>query len=486
MASGGLAARRIVQWHLDRIAAIDDAGPSLNAVVEVNPDALAIADSLDAERAAGRVRGPLHGIPVLVKDNIDSADRMHTTAGSLALADHVADRDAAIVARLREAGAVLLGKTNLSEWANFRADQSTSGWSSRGGRTLLPYALDRNPCGSSSGTGVAIAAGLAVLGVGTETDGSIVCPSSANGLVGVKPTVGLVSRTGIIPISATQDTAGPMTRTVTDATLLLAAMRGVDPSDDATVAASAHIDADLVGALREDGLRGARIGVARKFLGRNPDLDAVFEQAIATLEAQGAEIVDPADLPTHGKFGELELTILLHEFKAGVEAYLAAAGDDVQFRTLADIIAFNEREKARAMPWFGQDLLVRAEATTGLDAPEYLKAKADARRLAGAEGIDAVMDTNRLDALVAPAGGPAWMTDLVLGDHHYAGSSSPAAVAGYPNVTVPMGHVRGLPVGLSFFGRAWSEPVLLRLAYAYEQATHARQPPDFRATVSPP
>ncbi len=486
MAGGELTARRIAQWHLDRIAAIDAKGPALNSVIEVNPDALAIADALDAERAAGRVRGALHGIPVLLKDNIDTGDRMHTTAGSLALAGHVAARDAPVVARLRDAGVVILGKTNLSEWANFRSDRSTSGWSSRGGRTLFPYALDRNPCGSSSGTGVAIAADLAVLGVGTETDGSIICPSSANALVGVKPTVGLVSRSGIIPISATQDTAGPLTRTVEDAALLLAAMRGVDDSDAATVAAADHMSDDLAGALRKDGLRGARIGVARKFLGRQPELDAVFGQAIATLKAQGAEIVDPADLPTHGAYDDPELIVLLHEFKVGVEAYLAAAGPDVPVKTLADVIAFNERESARTMPWFGQDLMVRAAATKGLDDPEYLEAKAEARRLAGRDGIDAVMDANRLDALIAPAGGPAWMTDLVHGDHHYAGSSEPAAIAGYPNVTVPMGEVRGLPVGLSFFGRAWSEPVLLRLAYAFEQATHARRAPDFRATVPAP
>jgi amidase len=486
MAAGELTSKALTGWYLGRIAAVDDAGPTLAAVVEVNPEALAIAERLDAERAAGRVRGPLHGIPVLIKDNIDTADRMRTTAGSLALETHVATSDAAVVARLREAGAVILGKTNLSEWANFRSEHSTSGWSSRGGQTRNPYVLDRNPCGSSSGTGAAIAASLATVGVGTETDGSIVCPSGANGLVGIKPTLGLVSRTGIIPIAHSQDTAGPMARSVEDAVILLAALRGVDGADPATAAATPHLEDDLVAALDGATLRGRRIGVVRQFFGFDARVDAAMEAAIATLRREGAEIVDPVELPNFRGYGRQEFTVLLHEFKHGLERYLAERAPDVPVRTLADLIAFNTREAARTQPWFGQDLLEAAQATQGLDAPEYRAALAEAKRLSGPEGIDAALAAHGLDALLAPTNGPAWTTDPVNGDHFGGGSSQPAAVAGYPNITVPAGQVHGLPVGVSFFGAAWSEPTLIGIAHAFERAQPARKPPTFRASIETP
>ncbi len=483
MASGELSSRRITQWYLDRIAAIDDAGPMLNAVVEINPDALAIADALDAERAAGTLRGPLHGIPVLIKDNIDTGDRMHTTAGSLALAGHVAGSDAFVARRLRDAGAVILGKTNLSEWANFRSNDSSSGWSSRGGQTRNPYALDRNPCGSSSGTGAAISASLATVGVGTETDGSIVCPASANGLVGIKPTLGLVSRTGIIPIAASQDTAGPMARSVADAAVLLGVLRGVDPDDPATAASASHAAIDLAAALDANALRGKRIGVVREFFGFHPRVDAALETAIATLKAQGAEIVDPVPLPNFNTYGAQEFTVLLHEFKHGLEQYLATRAPDAPVRNLAELIEFNRREAARTMPWFGQDILEAANAKGPLTDPEYLKALADAKRLAGPEGIDAALAAHRLDALLGPSNGPAWTTDWVNGDSFGGGSSQPAAVAGYPNITVTAGFVHGLPIGISFFGGAWSEPTLIGIAHAFEQAQRARRAPQFKAGI---
>jgi amidase len=483
MASGELSSRRITQWYLDRIAAIDDAGPMLNAVVELNPDALAIADALDAERAAETLRGPLHGIPVLIKDNIDTGDRMHTTAGSLALAGHVAGSDAFVATRLRAAGAVILGKTNLSEWANFRAEDSSSGWSSRGGQTRNPYALDRNPCGSSSGTGAAISASLATVGVGTETDGSIVCPASANGLVGIKPTVGLVSRTGIIPIAASQDTAGPMARSVADAATLLGVLRGVDPADPATAASASHAAIDLAAALDSNALRGKRIGVVREFFGFHPRVDAALDAAIATLKAQGAEIVDPVPLPNFRTYGAQEFTVLLYEFKHGLEQYLATRAPDAPVRNLAELIAFNRREAARTMPWFGQDILEAANAKGPLTDPEYLKALAEAKKLAGPEGIDAALAAHRLDALLGPSNGPAWPTDWVNGDHFGGGSSQPAAVAGYPNITVPAGFVHGLPIGISFFGAAWSEPTLIGIAHAFEQAQRARRAPEFKASI---
>jgi amidase len=484
MAGGRYTSRRLVQLYTDRINAIDRQGPALRSVIELNPDAISIADSLDAERKAGRVRGPWHGIPVLIKDNIDTGDRMMTTAGSLALQGTSAPRDAAVAAKLRTAGAVILGKTNLSEWANFRSTKSISGWSARGGQTRNPYALDRNPCGSSSGTGVAIAANLAAAGIGTETDGSIVCPSGANGLVGIKPTVGLVSRTGIIPISHTQDTAGPMTRTVADAAVLLTAIAGVDPADPATAVQAARPALDYVEALKRDGLEGARIGVAReRYFGYSPATDRVIEAAIADLKAQGAVIVDPADIPTARRLDDCEFEVLLFEFKAGLNKYLASRGASAPIHSLEELIAFNLQEQEREMPFFGQEILIDAQKRGPLTSPVYRKALAACRTRARTQGVDAVMTRLRLDAIIAPTGSPAWTIDVVNGDHFLGASSSPAAVAGYPSITVPAGRAYGLPVGLSFIGRAWSEPTLIRLAYAYEQATRHRKPPEFLPAV---
>jgi amidase len=476
MAAGRTTSQAITQESLSRIHRLDRAGPRINSVLETNPDALAIARSLDRERKAGKVRGPLHGIPVLLKDNIDTGDDMLTTAGSLALLGVPAPRDAFIVKRLREAGAVVLGKTNLSEWANIRSSKSTSGWSARGGQTKNPYALERNPCGSSSGTGSAVAASFAVVGVGTETDGSIVCPSSAAGLVGVKPTVGLVSRSGIIPISHSQDTAGPMTRSVADAAAVLTAIAGVDPEDPASQAAQGHVEADYRSFLKADALKGARIGIARKRVtGYSAHADRLFEQAIADLKRLGAEIVDPADFGNMGDYDEDELEVLLYELKADLNAYLARR-TGVPVHTLEDVIAFNERNGDREMPWFGQDLFIKAQAKGPLTDEAYVRAAEKARRLARA-GIDDVLAQHKLDAIVAPTGSPAWLTDHVNGDSFQGSSSAPAAVAGYPNITVPMGQAHGLPVGLSFVGTAWTEGKLLGLAYAYEQGTKHRRAP---------
>lgn len=483
MASGQYTSRRLVELYLARIEEIDRHGPALRSVIEVNPDALAIAEELDAERRERGARGPLHGIPVLLKDNIDTADRMATSAGSLALATSIAPRDAHLVGRLRAAGAVILAKTNLSEWANFRSMASTSGWSARGGQVKNPYALDRNPCGSSSGSAVAVAANLAAAAVGTETDGSIVCPASANGIVGIKPTVGLVSRSGIIPISHSQDTAGPMARSVTDAAILLAAMAGEDARDPATQAAVGRAR-DYVAALDGDALRGARIGVSRKrHFGYSPAVDRLIESAIAAMRAQGAVIVDPVEIPNVDKIGECEIEVLLFEFKDGLNRYLAGLGPAAPVGTLAELIVFNEREREREMPFFGQDLFERAEKKGPLSDPDYRKHLEDCRRQAGPEGIDTAIAAHRLDALVAPTGAPAWPTDLVNGDHYLGGSSSIAAVAGYPNISVPAGQVLGLPAGISFFGPAWSEEKLIGLAYAFERATRHRRAPEFPATL---
>lgn len=483
MAGGRLSAEQVTRLYLERIQAVDRSGPSVNAVIEVNPDAVAIARALDAERAAGNVRGPMHGIPVLIKDNIDTADRMQTTAGSLALLGDPAPRDAGVVARLREAGLVILGKTNLSEWANWRSTRSTSGWSGRGGLTRNPYALDRNACGSSSGTGAAIAANLAAVGVGTETDGSIVCPSNANGLVGIKPTVGLVSRAGIIPISHTQDTAGPMGRTVRDAAALLSVLAGVDARDAATAASAGHVAADYTTFCDAAGLRGARIGVVRQLFNAGPAVTRVMEEALAAMKAAGAILVDPVAVPTLGKFEAAEFRVLLHESRVGIEAYLASRAGTVHPRTLADVIRFNEEHARDSMPFFGQEILLQARETGGLQAASYRRALATCRRLAREEGLDRALRTHRLDALVAPTGGPAWLTDLVNGDHFGGGSASLAAVSGYPSLTVPAGRVFGLPVGLSFIAGAWEEGKLVRLGYAFEQAVRARRAPRFLATA---
>jgi amidase len=478
MASGRLSARRLTEMYLERIERIDRRGPALNSVIETNPDAVSIAEGLDRERKAGRVRGPLHGVPILIKDNIATADRMETTAGSLALVGARPASDAFIVKHLRDAGAVIIGKTNLSEWANFRSTHSTSGWSGRGGQTHNPYALDRNPCGSSSGTGAAVSANLALIGVGTETDGSIVCPSGTCGIVGIKPTLGLVSRSGIVPIAHSQDTAGPMARTVADAAALLRTLIALDPTDPVPwKGLRPSWTQDFTKSLDPAGLRGARIGVARKFFGFNDQVDKLMADAIEVMKREGAVIVDPADIPTHGKFDAPEFEVLLFEFKADLNKYLAGLTPGDHPRTLKDLIDFNERNRDREMPYFGQELFTKAEAKGPLTDRAYLKALRSSKLLSQGQGVDAVMTKNRLDAIIAPTGGPAWTTDLVNGDHFTGGSSTPAAVAGYPNVQVPAGYVYGLPVGISFFGRAFTEGILIRLAYAYEQATKHRQPP---------
>lgn len=483
MERGRYTSRQLCRLYLSRISQLDRKGPTLNSIIEVNPDADMIARQADAERKAGRIRGPLHGIPVIIKDNIGTHDQMETTAGSLALVGARPPRDAFIVQRLRDAGAVILGKTNLSEWANFRSSRSTSGWSGRGGQCRSPYALDRNPCGSSSGTGAAIAANLAAIGIGTETDGSIVCPSSHNALVGIKPTVGLVSRSGIVPLSHTQDTAGPMCRTVTDAAILLGVLAGADPDDAATKQATGHIERDYSRFLDAAGLKGARIGVARKsFFGYSPETDKLAEDAIALLKSQGAEILDPADIPHASDYGDAEFTVLLYDFKHDINAYLAGLGAGAP-KTLADLIAFNTAHAREEMPYFGQETFEQAETKGPLTDDAYIEALAHCRRLARTEGLDAIFAEKRLDAIIAPTGGPPWTTDLVNGDHFAGSSSTPAAVSGYPSITVPMGQVFGLPVGLSFIGTAWSEGKLITLAYAYEQASKARKPPTFRSTV---
>jgi len=482
MKSGKFTARSLTEKYLARIQEIDRSGPGVNSVIEINPDALAIAGALDAERKSKGPRGPIHGIPFLIKDNIGTADRMMTTAGSLALSGFTPSRDAFVAQRLRESGAVLLGKTNLSEWANIRSGHSSSGWSGRGGQTRNPYALDRNPCGSSSGSGAAASASLCAAAVGTETDGSIVCPSSANGLVGIKPTLGLLSRSGIIPIAHSQDTPGPMARTVTDAAILLGALAGVDPADPATAATQGHASADYTQFLDPKGLRGARIGVVRKLFGSYESIGALMTGALDAMKREGAVLVDPVEIETLGKFDDSEFLVLLYELKADLNAYLQQ-WPNAPVKSLKEVIEFNDRNRQKEMPYFGQDIFLKAEEKGPLTAKEYLDALEKNRRLAGPEGIDAVMDKNHLDALVAPTGGVPWLIDLVAGDHDTGGSSSPAAVAGYPDVTVPSGFIFGLPVGISFFGRAWSEPTLLKLAFAFEQATRFRRPPRFLPTA---
>jgi len=458
----------------------------LNSIIELNPEALDIADALDRERKSKGPRGPLHGIPMLIKDNIDTGDRMNTTAGSLALLGSRPASDAFVATQLRKAGAVILGKTNLSEWANIRSSHATSGWSGRGGLTRNPYALDRNPCGSSSGTGAAVSANLCVAGVGTETDGSVVCPSSANGLVGLKPTVGLVSRSGIVPISHSQDTAGPMARTVRDVATLLGAMAGADPQDAATADSQGKLLSDYTKFLDPAGLKGARLGVVRKYFGFSDTVDQLIDSLLGEMKRAGAEIVDPADIPTLGKFDDSELTVFYYELKADLAAYFTRRGGSSPVKSLQDVIEFNERNRDREMPYFGQDIFLKAEQKGPLSTKEYLDALDLNRRLSRAEGIDLVMDKLKLDALVAPTGGPAWITDLINGDHSAGGSSSAAAVAGYPNINVTAGYLWGLPVGISFFGRAWSEPTLLRIAYSFEQLTKARQKPRFLPTIEMP
>jgi len=482
MQAGKLTSSALVQHYLARIAAFDKAGPRINAIIELNPDAPGIAAQMDRERKAGKLRGPLHGIPVLIKDNIATADKMSTSAGSLALDGVRASRDAFVAQKLREAGAVILGKTNLSEWANMRSTHSISGWSGRGGQTRNPYALDRNTSGSSSGSGAAIAASLATLAIGTETDGSIVSPSSTCGIVGIKPTLGLVSRSGIVPIAHSQDTAGPMTRSVADAALLLGAIAGVDPSDAATREGQGKA-ADYAAALRKDGLQGKRIGVTRNFFGNSPAIDAVIEQELAILKAQGATLVD-VELPNADKYGDTELEVLLSEFRPDLEAWLAGYAPHAAVKSMSDVIAFNDKNAARELQHFGQEHLVAAEKKPGLDAKAYREALVNNHKFSRDEGIDKIMREQKLDALVAPTGGTAWLTDYINGDHYGGSFSSPAAVAGYPHVTVPAGYVHGLPVGISFVGGAWSEATLISMAYAYEQASGRRKAPTFPATVN--
>jgi amidase len=483
MSSGKYTAQSLTRKYLDRIDDIDKRGAAINSVIELNPDAQAIAAAMDRERKAGRVRGPLHGIPVLIKDNIDTRDRMMTTAGSLALNGSVPLQDSTVAAKLREAGAVIIGKTNLSEWANFRSSHSSSGWSARGGQTKNPYVLDRNPCGSSSGTGAAVAANLAAVGVGTETDGSVVCPSNANSLVGIKPTLGMVSRAGIIPIAHSQDTAGPMCRTVTDVAILLAALTGIDSRDPITKTSAGKAVKDYSTVLDPNGLRGARVGVHRKAHGFNDAVDKLMHDSIDVLKRLGATVIDPADIPTQGKFDDSEFEVLLYEFKADLNKYLASLGPGAPVKSLKDVIDFNEKNRDRELRYFGQDIMVKAQAKGPLTERKYRMALAKNHRLTRTEGIDAVMNKHRLDAIIAPTGGPPWPTDLVNGDHYTGGYSSASAVAGYPHITVPAGYVFGLPVGISFFGRAWSEPRLITYAYSYEQATKARRGPKFLETA---
>ena len=469
----------LTKKYLARISAIDRRGPKLNAVIELNPDALAIAGEMDHERMTKGRRGPLHGIPVLIKDNIDTHDRMTTTAGSLALQGSIPPKDSFVVERLRAAGTVLLGKTNLSEWANFRGSLSTSGWSGRGGQTRNPYALDRNPSGSSSGSAVAVSANLCAVAVGTETDGSILSPSSFNGIVGIKPTLGLISRSGIIPIAHSQDTAGPMGRTVSDAAILLGVLAGADPTDPDTAPSATKAHKDYTPFLDPIGLRGTRLGVARNFFGFHPKVDELMESALAEMKRAGAELIDPVPIPKPPELESAEIEVLRYEMKAHMNAYLARLGSNAPVHTLQDIIAFNEKHRNQELKWFGQEELIKSEAMGPLTEKAYAQALAACRRFSRTEGIDRAMTEHRLNALIAPTSAPAHITDWLLGDHGLGDSTTPAAVAGYPSITVPAGLVYGLPVGISFFGLAWSEPMLLRIAFGFEQATKARRPPRF-------
>jgi len=481
--AGSLYSRVLTAKYIERINDIDRKGPELASVLEVNPDAVEIAEALDRERRDKGPRGPLHGIPILIKDNIDTKDKMQTTAGSLALVGAKPAKDAMVVRKLREAGAVILGKTNLSEWANFRSAHSTSGWSGRGGLTKNPHALDRNCSGSSSGAGTAVTASLCAVGVGTETDGSIVSPSSCCGIVGLKPTVGLVSRAGIIPISDSQDTAGPMGRTVRDVAILLGAIAGPDPDDGVSKDGGGHAQPDYTKFLDARGLRGAKIGVLRKLNSYGDRTLVVYEDALRTMKREGAQLIDPVDPPAFEQLDDPEMTVLLYEFRAGLNAYLAKLGARAPVKSLAEVIEFNIRNKAKELAYFGQDLMVKAEVKGPLTEKAYRDARDRCRRLSRREGIDEIMEKHKLDAIVAPTGGPAWTSDLVNGDHFSGITSTPPAVAGYPSITVPMGAVFGLPVGLLFFGKAWSEPTLLKLAYAFEEATKARRAPRFLATA---
>jgi len=483
MRSGEITSERLVVLYLERIDKLDKQGPAVNSILEINPEALAIAKAMDDESRQKSSRGILHGIPVVIKANIDTADQMTTTAGSLALAGSRPLRDAFIAEKLRKAGAVILGKANLSEWANFRSTRSSSGWSSQGGQTKNPYALDRNPGGSSAGSAAAVAANLCAVSIGTETDGSIMCPASLCGIVGIKPTVGLVSRSGIIPIAHSQDTAGPMARTVSDAAIFLGILTGVDQRDPATAESKEKALTDYTSFLDKNGLNGARIGVARKSFGFHEKVDRLMEEAISVMKARGAVIVDPAEIEPEERYGDAEFEVLLYEFKADLNAYLATLGPNCPVHTLKDIIAFNEEHRQEVMPYFEQEIFLMAEKKDSLSSEEYQKALEKCRRLSRTEGIDKTLEEHDLDAVVVPTDGPAWVTDLVNGDHYLGGSSQAAAVAGYPSITVPAGDVFGLPVGISFIGGAYQEGKLIKLAYSYEQASRHRYAPSFRPTV---
>jgi amidase len=486
MESGELTARRLAELYTERIDEVDKNGPYINSVIELNPDALEIADSLDAERKAGKIRGPLHGIPILIKDNIDTADRMQTTAGSLALVGHIAAKDAFIVKQLRKAGALIMGKTNLSEWANFRGKRSVSGWSSRGGLTRNPYALDRTACGSSSGSGAAVAANLCAGAVGTETDGSIICPAQTNGIVGIKPTLGLLSRSGIIPIAHSQDTPGPMARTVTDAAILLGAMAGVDGQDPATRGSRKRGGSNYTRFLDLEGLKAARIGVARNMAGTNPRVIKIFDYCIEVMKHLGAVIIDPADVPNFDKFGKTEVEVLHYEFKADLNKYLKSVDGAIPVHSMEDVIKFNEENSHKVMPYFGQEHMITAQEKKSLREQKYRDALAKNLRLTRKEGIDAAMRKHKLDAIIVPSGGPAWLIDLAGGDSNNwdMESTSPPAVAGYPHITVPAGYVFGLPVGISFLAQAWQEPTLIKFGYAFEQATQFRRQPRYLPTAN--
>lgn len=485
MKDGQLNSRKLVEFYLKRIQKIDKQGPALNSILEINPDALKIADKLDQEYKAKGPRSALHGVPVIIKANIDTADKMTTTAGSLALKGSIPAQDSFVAKKLRHAGAVILGKANLSEWANFRSSRSSSGWSSLGGQTKNPYALDRNPSGSSSGSAVATAANLCLVAIGTETDGSIVSPSSACGIVGLKPTVGLVSRSGIIPIAHSQDTAGPMARTVTDVALLLNALAGPDSRDPATQGSSGHYPLDYSKFLDKNGLKGKRIGIARHFFGFHEKVDRLMEKAIKIMKDQGAVIIDPVDLKTGREYSNEEYEVLLYEFKTDLNAYLASLGPQAPVHSLKEIIDFNEAHRQQVMPYFEQEIFLKAEKKGPLTEKKYVEALKKCRHLSRVEGIDAVLRKYKLEAIVAPTDGPAWVTDLINGDHYLGGSSSPAAVAGYPTITLPAGYIFGLPVGLSFIGGAFQEPELIKMTYAFEQAAKLRQPPKFFPTAFP-
>jgi amidase len=483
MSTNKYTSKQITEIYLKRIMNLDKKGPCVNSVIEINPDALAIAERMDMERKAGKVRSPMHGIPILIKDNIDTADKMSTSAGSLALADSKAFNDAFIVKRLRDAGAVLLGKTNLSEWANIRSSHSSSGWSGRGGQTHNPYVLDRNPCGSSSGSGAAVSANFCAIAIGTETDGSIVCPSSLNGVVGIKPTLGLWSRTGIIPISHSQDTAGPMARSVKDAAILLGLLAGTDPLDEATSASSQKAENDYTRFLNPEGLKSARIGIARSFFGFNSKVDDLMEHAIKIMKENGAEIIDPVEIKTIQNIEKPEFEVLLYELKTDLNKYLSGLRPEIKTRSLKDLIAFNENNKEKEMPWFGQETFIEAEKRGPLTDKVYLDALAASKKAAGEDGLEATLKEHKLDAIMAPTGGPAYTTDWVNGDHFSGGSSTPSAVAGYPAITLPAGFIYELPVGITFMGAAWSEPTLIRIAFAFEQATKARKAPTFIESI---